>query len=59
MHRALRVKAPETDQSLSELVNAAVRATFAEDPDDTFCPEREATRWTRSSQAIVRLRRGS
>ncbi len=34
LHRALRVKALETDQSLSELVNAAVRATLAEDADD-------------------------
>lgn len=34
LHRALRVKALETDQSVSDLVNAAVRATFAEDADD-------------------------
>lgn len=34
LHRALRVKALETDQSLSELVNAAVRMTLAEDADD-------------------------
>ena len=34
LHRALRVKALETDRSLSELVNAAVRATLAEDADD-------------------------
>jgi hypothetical protein len=34
LHRALRVKALETDQSLSELVNAAVRATLTEDADD-------------------------
>ena len=34
LHRALRVKALETDQSLSELVNAAVRVTLADDADD-------------------------
>ena len=34
LHRALRVKALETDQSMSALVNAAVRATLAEDADD-------------------------
>ena len=34
LHRALRMKAAETEQSLSELVNAAVRATLAEDADD-------------------------
>jgi hypothetical protein len=34
LHKALRVKALETDRSLSELVNAAVRAALAEDADD-------------------------
>jgi hypothetical protein len=34
LHRALRVKAAETDQSLSELVNAAVRRTLGEDAED-------------------------
>lgn len=34
LHRALRVKALETDQSLSALVNTAVRVTLAEDADD-------------------------
>jgi hypothetical protein len=34
VHRALRLKAAETDQSISELVNAAVRQTLAEDADD-------------------------
>jgi len=34
LHRALRLKAAETDQSLSELVNAAVRETLAEDSED-------------------------
>ena len=34
LHRALRLKAAETDQSLSNLVNAAVRETLSEDSDD-------------------------
>lgn len=34
LHRALRIKALETDQSLSDLVNAAVRSSLAEDADD-------------------------
>ena len=34
LHRALRVKAAHTDRSLSELVNAAVRQTLAEDALD-------------------------
>ncbi len=42
LHRALRVKALETDQSLSELVNAAVRATLAEDADDLAIARKRA-----------------
>jgi len=34
LHRALRLKAAETDQSLSDLVNSAVRETLAEDAED-------------------------
>jgi plasmid stability protein len=34
LHKALRVKAAHTDRSLSELVNAAVRQTLAEDAQD-------------------------
>ena len=34
LHRALRLKAAETDRSISELVNEAVRAAFAQDASD-------------------------
>lgn len=34
VHRALRLKAAETDQSVSELVNDAVKLSLAEDADD-------------------------
>ena len=34
LHRALRIKAAETDRSVSELVNEAVKAALAEDADD-------------------------
>ena len=34
LHRALRLKAAETDQSLSDLVNAAVRESLVEDSED-------------------------
>jgi hypothetical protein len=34
LHKALRLKAAETEQSLSELVNAAVRQALAEDNED-------------------------
>jgi len=34
VHRALRLKAAETDQSLSDLVNQAVREVLFEDAED-------------------------
>jgi len=34
IHRALRLKSAETDESLSALVNAAVRQSLSEDADD-------------------------
>ena len=34
IHRALRVKAAETDRSISELVNEAVQFRLAEDAED-------------------------
>ncbi len=34
LHRALRVKAAETERSLSELVNEAVKLSLAEDAED-------------------------
>lgn len=34
IHRALRIKAAETERSISDLVNDAVKATFAEDAND-------------------------
>jgi hypothetical protein len=34
LHRALRLKAAETDQSVSDLVNNAVKQCLAEDAED-------------------------
>ena len=34
LHRALRIKSVETDTSISDLVNEAVRAALAEDASD-------------------------
>ena len=34
LHKALRMKAAETDHSLSDLVNTAVRCSLAEDTED-------------------------
>jgi hypothetical protein len=42
LHRALRLKAVETERSLSELVNEAVRLTLAEDAEDLAAFEERA-----------------
>jgi len=34
LHQALRVKAAETDRSMSDLVNEAVKSSLAEDAED-------------------------
>ncbi len=34
LHRALRIKAAETDHSISDLVNEAIRQSLAEDMED-------------------------
>jgi hypothetical protein len=34
LHRMLRLKAAETDRSISDLVNDAIRAALAEDAED-------------------------
>jgi hypothetical protein len=34
LHKALRVKSAQTEQSVSDLVNSAVRQSLAEDADD-------------------------
>ena len=42
IHRALRLKAAETEQSLSELVNEAVKLALAEDAEDLAAFEERA-----------------
>lgn len=42
IHRALRLKAAETDKSISELVNDAVRLNLAEDAEDLAAFEERA-----------------
>lgn len=43
IHRALRLKAAETDRSLSELVNEAVKFSLAEDAEDLAAFEERAS----------------
>jgi len=42
LHRALRLKAAETERSLSELVNEAVKLSLAEDAEDLAVFEERA-----------------
>lgn len=43
LHRALRLKAAETDHSISELVNEAVKLSLAEDEEDLAAFEARAS----------------
>ena len=42
VHKALRLKSAETERSVSDLVNEAVRAQLAEDEDDLRAFRRRA-----------------
>ena len=42
LHRALRLKAVETDRTISEIVNEAVRLRLAEDAEDLAAFEERA-----------------
>ena len=58
LHRALRLKAAETDQSLSELVNAALRQSLAEDASDLAAFAARAHEPTLAFEAVLKdLRR--
>ena len=42
LHRALRIKAAETDQPLSKIINDAVKLSLAEDAEDLAAFEERA-----------------
>lgn len=54
LHRALRLKSAETDASISELVNAAVRQSLAEDADDLAAFRDRAEEPRVSFESVVR-----
>ena len=54
LHRALRLKAAETERSISDVVNEAVRALLAEDADDLAALDARASEPTVSYEAFVR-----
>jgi hypothetical protein len=53
IHRALRIKAAVTDQSLSEIVNAAVRQGLAEDAEDLAAFEERAEEPNLAFEAVL------
>ena len=58
IHRALRLKSAETERSVSDLVNEAVKATLAEDAEDLAAFELREPEPTRSFEDFVKdLRR--
>lgn len=54
LHRALRIKAAESDRSISDLVNEAVRAALAEDAEDLAAFEERAGEPAVAFEDVVR-----
>lgn len=54
LHRALRMKAAETERSISDLVNDAVKATFTEDANDFEAFEAREAEADYSFEDVVR-----
>jgi hypothetical protein len=54
LHRALRLKAVETEKSVSEIVNDAVRQTLAEDAEDLAGFEERAKEPNLSFEAVLK-----
>lgn len=53
LHAALRLKAAQTDRSLSDLVNEAVREALAEDQEDLAAFEERVAEPTMSYEAFL------
>jgi hypothetical protein len=54
LHRALRLKAAETDQSVSNLVNAAVRHSVLEDAADLAAFDERASEPVLKFEAVLK-----
>ncbi|MBI3210917.1 MAG: CopG family transcriptional regulator [Candidatus Solibacter usitatus] len=54
LHKALRIKAAHTDQSLSELVNVSVRRMLVEDAEDLAAFERRAKEPALSFEEVLK-----
>jgi len=54
LHRILRIKAAETDQPISKIVNDAVRLSLAEDAEDLAAFEERAKEPNLSFEAVLK-----
>jgi hypothetical protein len=54
LHRALRIKAAETDQPISKIVNDVVRLSLAEDAEDLAAFEERAREPNLSFEAVLK-----
>ena len=54
IHRALRLKAAETDRSLSDLVNEAIRLSLTEDAEDLAAFGERASEPNLSFEGVVK-----
>jgi hypothetical protein len=54
IHRALRLKAAETDRSLSDIVNEAVKLSLAEDAEDLAAFEERASEPSLPFEKVVK-----
>jgi hypothetical protein len=53
LHRALRIKAAETDRTLSEIVNEAVKLSLLEDAEDLAAFEERADEPSLAFEEVV------
>jgi hypothetical protein len=54
LHRALRLKAAETDRSMSDLINEAVRLSLAEDAEDLLAFDERTDEPDLSFETVVK-----
>ena len=59
LHRALRLKAAETDRSVSDLVNDAVKQSLAEDAEDLAAFDDRASEPASPFEEVVKELRAS
>ncbi len=54
LHRALKLKAAETEKSVSELINAALRLSLLDDAEDLAAFEERAAESNRAFEAVLK-----